>query len=50
MNGHQAEKWNQAMNEEMESLHKNQVWELVDPPADANVMGNSCLLYTSRCV
>lgn len=36
----ESEKCTDAMNEEMESLSKNQVWELVNSPTNANLMGN----------
>ena len=31
--------WLIAMNEEMESLHKNQIWDLVTPPKEQKVIG-----------
>ena len=31
--------WSVAMNEEIESLHKNQTWELVKPPKGQNIIG-----------
>ena len=31
MGSSDSEKWLKAMNEEMKSMHDNQVWELVDP-------------------
>ena len=34
-----SEKWLQAMKSEMQSMYDNQVWNLVDPPEDANVIG-----------
>ncbi len=27
-----SSKWLEAMKSEMDSMHKNQVWDLVDPP------------------
>jgi hypothetical protein len=31
--------WVNAMHEELENLERNQVWILVDPPRDVNVIG-----------
>ena len=33
------EKWQEAMNQEMESMYSNSVWELVDPPEDVRTVG-----------
>ena len=33
------EKWQEAMNQEMESMYSNSVWELVDPPEDVRTIG-----------
>ena len=33
------EKWQEAMNQEMESMYSNSVWELVDPPEDVRPIG-----------
>ena len=33
------EKWLQAMKSEMQSMYNNQVWNLVDPPEGAKVIG-----------
>ena len=32
--------WRQAMEEEVKSMHKNDVWELVEPPQDRQVIGS----------
>ena len=32
--------WIQAMEEEVKSMHKNDVWELVEPPKDRQVIGS----------
>ena len=32
--------WLVAMNEEIESLHKNHTWELVKPPKGQKIVGN----------
>ena len=34
-----SEKWLQAMKSEMQSMYNNQVWNLVDPPEGAKVIG-----------
>ena len=34
------DEWERAMNMEMDSLHANEVWELVEPPADRKVVGS----------
>jgi hypothetical protein len=31
--------WVNAMHEELENFKRNQVWTLVEPPRDANVIG-----------
>jgi hypothetical protein len=31
--------WVNAMHEELENFERNQVWILVDPPGDVNVIG-----------
>lgn len=33
------DKWLEAMNQEMESMYSNTVWELVDPPEDVRPIG-----------
>ena len=38
INSKQAEKWIQAMKEEMKSLHKNQTWKLVPKPKGKSVI------------
>lgn len=38
--GDEADKWRKAMIEEMESLERNQTWELVKPPANAKILQN----------
>ena len=35
----EAAEWIVAMTEEMESLHKNQIWELVKPPRGQKIIG-----------
>ena len=34
------DKWEKAMEREMESLHSNEVWELVEPPPNRKVVGS----------
>ena len=34
-----SEKWLQAMKSEMQSMYDNQIWNLVDPPEGAKVIG-----------
>ena len=34
-----SEKWLQAMKSEMQSMYDNQVWNLVDSPEGAKVIG-----------
>ena len=34
-----SEKWLQAMKSKMQSMYDNQVWNLVDPPEGAKVIG-----------
>jgi GTP1/Obg family GTP-binding protein len=35
--------WVNAMHEELENFERNQVWTLVDPPRDVNVIGTKCV-------
>jgi hypothetical protein len=37
----QSDKWKQAMNEELDSLHKNNTWTLVSKPVGINVINIS---------
>ena len=39
MDDPKKEKWQEAMNQEMESMYSNSVWELVDPPKDVRAIG-----------
>src|SRR5436190_22878956 len=39
-----ASKWNAAMQEELESMWTNQVWDLVDLPAGRKTIGNKWVL------
>jgi hypothetical protein len=48
MSGEYSKLWLQAMNEEMESMAKNQVWDLVDLPEKAVVIGCKWVYKTKR--
>jgi transposase InsO family protein len=39
MNGVHKNDWIEAMNKEMQSMYENEVWQLVDRPPDAKVVG-----------
>ena len=39
MDDSDKEKWLEAMNQEMESMYSNSVWELVDPPEHVRSIG-----------
>lgn len=43
-----SNKWLEAMNEELESLDKNQVWDLVDRPKGINIVTNRWVLRIKR--
>jgi hypothetical protein len=45
-------RWVNAMHEELENFEGNQVWTLVDPPIDVNVIGTKWSLkpYRGRMV
>jgi hypothetical protein len=40
--------WINAMHEELENFERNQVWTLVEPPHDVNIIGTSGFSKTSR--
>ena len=42
------ENWKNAMEEEMEFMKINQVWELVDPPKGRKPIGNKWILKIKR--
>ena len=46
MDDFDKDKWQDAMNQEMESMYTNYVWELVDPPEDVRPIG--CKLIFKR--
>ena len=42
------DKWQDAMNQEMESIYSNFVWELVDPPEDVRPIGCKWIFKRKR--
>ena len=42
------DKWQDAMNQEMESMYFNSVWELVDPPEDVRPIGCKWIFKIKR--
>ena len=48
LNCHAKENWKNAMEEEMESMKINQLWELVDPPKGRKPIGNKLILKIKR--
>jgi hypothetical protein len=36
------------MHEELESFERNQVWTLVEPPRDVNVIGTKCVFKNKQ--
>ena len=45
-----SDEWMKAMNDEMESMKTNQVWDLVDLPSGQKTIGNKWLLKIKRKV
>ena len=43
-------KWQEAMNQEIESMYSNSVWELVDPPEDVRPIGCKWIYKRKRGV
>jgi hypothetical protein len=43
-----ADKWKSAMNDELESMAKINVWELVDRPTDTNIVSNKWIHKIKR--
>jgi hypothetical protein len=39
--------WVNAMHEELENFEGNQVWTLVEPPRDVNIIGTKCIFKTN---
>ena len=48
LSGPDKENWTKAMEEEMESMRSNQVWELVDLPKGRKAIGNKWVLKIKR--
>ena len=44
------EKWQDAMNQEMESMYSNFVWELIDPPKDVRLIGCRWIFKRKRSI
>jgi hypothetical protein len=40
--------WVNVMYEELENFERNQVWALVDPPRDVNVIGTKCVFKNKQ--
>ena len=40
LNSSEKNEWRQTMEEEVKSMHKNDVWESVEPPQDRQVIGS----------
>ena len=41
-----AKEWNAAMNEEIESIEKNETWEIVEKPINKNIVGSKWVFKT----
>ena len=48
MDDSDKEKWQDAMNKEMESMYSNFVWELIDPPEDVRPIGCKWIFKRKR--
>ena len=48
LSGPKAKEWIKAMEEEMESMNANQVWDLVDLPPGRRSIGNKRILKIKR--
>ena len=48
MDDSDKDKWQDAMNQEMESMYSNYVWELVDPPKDVRPIGCKWIFKRER--
>ena len=48
MDDSDKDKWQDAMNQEMESMYFNYVWELVDPPEDVRPIGCKWIFKRKR--
>ena len=50
LSGPKAKEWIKAMEEKMESINSNQVWDLVDLPPGRRSIGNKWILKIKRKV
>ena len=48
LNGKDSEKWKHVLEEEYDSLIKNETWELVPPPKDCNIIGSKWMMKIKR--
>jgi hypothetical protein len=48
LHGPDAEKWQKAMDDEIVAIEKLDTWDLVDPPADANIINSHFILKAKR--
>ena len=48
MDDSDKDKWQDSMNQEMESMYSNSVWELVDPPEDVRPIGCKWIFKRKR--
>ena len=48
LNSSEQKEWQQAMEEEIESIHWNHVWDLVEPPLDRQIIGSKWVFKTMR--
>lgn len=48
LDGKDANKWKQALEEEYNSLIKNETWELVPPPEGCNIVGSKWVMKVKR--
>ena len=42
------DEWRKTMKEELESMQKNQIWDLVDLPSNRKAIGNKWVLKIKR--
>ena len=50
MDDSNKDKWQDAMNQEMEFMYSNSVWELVDPPKDVRSIDGKVETFKARLV
>ena len=48
MDDYDKDKWQDSMNQEMESMYSNSIWELVDPPKDVRPIGCKWIFKRKR--